>query len=565
MAPDHKGDIMRNWIAALALAASTQALAAHDLVITNGTVIDGSGAPRFQGWVAVDGDRIAAVGKGKAPDAKRTVDATGQVIAPGFVNMLSWATQSLLVDGRAVSDLKQGVTLQVMGEAWTMGPLTPAMRDEMIRSQSTLKFDVPWTTLGEYLTHLETKGIAPNVASFVGATTVRIHELGEGDVDPTPAQLASMQKLVTTAMNEGAMGVGSSLIYAPSSYAETPELVALATASARCGGSYISHMRSEGKYIENALDELITIARESGGPAEIYHMKLSGQANWAKRDAVLAKIAAAKADGLDIRANMYLYPAGATGLDASLPTWVQAGGNDVWIKRLKDPEIRKRVLAEMRAEPDGWENLARSAGDPSRVLFIGFRNPKLRPLIGKTLAQVSAMRGTTPEDTILDLIIEDDSRVDTVYFLMSEDDVEAFAKLPWVTVGSDAGAPAIEGAFLESSDHPRAYGNVARFLGHYVRDRQVDTLESAVHRLSGLPAARLKLADRGVLKPGMAADIVLFDPATIQDHATFAKPQQYATGVSQVFVNGVQVLKDGEPTGAPAGRFLKGPGFGRCA
>jgi N-acyl-D-amino-acid deacylase len=323
-------------------------------------------------------------------------------------------------------------------------------------------------------------------------------------------------------------------------------------------------MRSEGKHIETALDELITIARESGGPAEIYHLKLSGEANWGKREAVLAKIAAARAEGLDIRANMYVYPAGATGLDATMPTWVQAGGDKAWVARLKDPAIRARVLAEMRAEPQGWENLYRSAGDPSRLLFIGFRNPALRPLIGKTLADVSAMRGTSPEDTIIDLVIADESRVDTVFFLMSEENVEAFAGLPWVALGSDAGAPAIEGAFLESSDHPRAFGNVARFLGHYVRDRRVDTLESAVHRLSGLPAARLKLTDRGQLRPGMAADIVLFDPDTIRDHATFQKPQAYATGVSQLFVNGVQVLKDGEPTGAPAGRFLKGPGFQRC-
>lgn len=548
----------------LLLAATAPALAAHDLVIHNGTVIDGSGAPRFKGWVAVDGDRIAAVGKGRPPAARQTVDARGQVIAPGFVNMLSWATESLLVDGRAVSDLKQGVTLQVMGEGWTMGPLTPAMRADMLASQSNLRFDVPWTTLGEYLAHLEGRGIAPNVASFVGATTVRIHELGEGDVQPTAVQLGRMRALVRQAMNEGALGVGSSLIYAPASYAGTAELVALATESARCGGSYISHMRSEGKAIETALDELITVARASGGPAEIYHLKLSGEANWGKREAVLAKIAAARAEGLDIRANMYVYPAGATGLDATMPTWVQAGGDKAWVARLKDPAIRARVLAEMRAEPQGWENLYRSAGDPSRLLFIGFRSPALRPLIGKTLADVSAMRGTSPEDTIIDLVIADESRVDTVFFLMSEENVEAFAGLPWVALGSDAGAPAIEGALLESSDHPRAFGNVARFLGHYVRDRRVDTLESAVHRLSGLPAARLKLTDRGQLRPGMAADIVLFDPDTIRDHATFQKPQAYATGVSQLFVNGVQVLKDGEPTGAPAGRFLKGPGFQRC-
>lgn len=556
---------MRTFIALLAVSSAMPAFGAHDLVIANGFVVDGTGSPGFPGWVAIDGDRIAAVGKGAVPAAQKTVDAKGQVIAPGFVNMLSWATESLLVDGRAVSDLKQGVTLEVMGEGWTMGPLTPAMKAEMTRQQSSLKFDVSWTTLGEYLAHLERKGIAPNVASFVGATTVRIHELGEGDVDPTPEQLARMQGLVRAAMNEGAMGVGSSLIYAPASYAETPELVALAKASAQCGGSYISHMRSEGDHIDKALDELITISRESGGPAEIYHLKLSGRENWPKREAVLAQIAAAKAEGLDIRANMYVYPAGATGLDASMPTWVQAGGDQAWVARLKDPAIRARVLAEMRAEPKGWENLYRRAGDPKNLLFVEFRNPKLRPLIGKTLAEVSAMRGTSPEDTVIDLVIEDESRVGTVYFLMDEKDVEAFARLPWVTLGSDAGAPAIEGVFLESGDHPRAFGNVARFLGHYVRDKGVDTLEGAVHRLSGLPAARLQLKDRGRLAPGMAADVVLFDLRKISDPATFAKPQAYATGVSNVWVNGVQVLAEGEPTGKPAGRFLKGPGFGRCS
>ena len=446
-----------------------------------------------------------------------------------------------------------------------MGPLTPPMRDEMIRSQSTLKYDVPWTTLGEYLTHLETKGVSPNVASYVGATTVRIHELGADDVDPTPEQLGRMTKLVTQAMNEGAMGVGSSLIYAPASYAETPELVALMKAAAQCGGSYISHMRSEGPNIEAAIDELITIARESGAPAEIYHLKISGKDNWGKADAVLKKIADAKAAGLDIRADMYLYEAGATGLDAAMPTWVQAGGDEAWVKRLKDPEIRKRVLAEMRAPAVGWESLYQQAGDASKLLLVDFRNPKLRHLVGKTLAEVAQMRGTSPEDTIIDLVIEDESRVGTAYFMISPENVQRFAGLPWVTIGSDAGAPAIEGVFLENSDHPRAYGNVARFLGYYVRDRKVDTLESAIHRLSGLPTKQLKITDRGTLAPGKFADVVVFDPATIQDHATFAKPKQYSTGVAHVWVNGVQVLKDGEHTGATPGRFVKGPGFGKCA
>lgn len=547
-----------------ALLLATPALAApHDLVIIGGTIYDGSGAPGFAGWVAVDGDRIAAVGRGKAPAAQRTIDASGQAVAPGFINMLSWATESLMIDGRGLSDLRQGVTLEVMGEGWTMGPVNADMKAKALARQQDFKYPITWDTFGGYMQMLEKRGIAPNIASFVGATTVRIHELGEDDVTPTPAQLAGMTRLVRQAMNEGALGVGSSLIYAPASYAKTPELVALATASAQCGGSYISHMRSEGERIGPAVDELISIARQSGGPAEIYHLKISGEENWGKRDAVLAKIEAAQKAGLDIRANMYSYTAGSTGLDASMPTWVQAGGVEQWVKRLQDPEIRRKVLAEMRA-PSGWENLARATGDPSRVLFIGFRNEKLRPLIGKTLADVSAMRGTSPEDTMIDLVIEDESRVDTIYFLMSEDNVEKMLALPWVSLGSDAEASAPEGVFLTSSTHPRAYGNVARFLGHYVRDAKVAPLEQAIHRLSAMPAARLQLADRGTLAAGKAADIVIFDPATIADHASYENPRQFATGVSNVFVNGVQVLADGEPTGKPAGRFLKGPGFNRC-
>ncbi len=552
---------------AAALLTSTSAFAApaYDIVISGGTVYDGTGAPGFPGWVALQDDRIAAVGKGRAPAAERTVDATGKAVAPGFINMLSWATESLMIDGRGLSDLKQGVTLQVMGEGWSMGPYTPDMKAFLQKQQQDFKYEIDWTTLGQYLTKLEKAGIAPNVASFVGATTVRIHELGYVDVDPTPAQLANMVKLVRAAMHEGALGVGSSMIYAPASYAETPELVALARASAQCGGSYISHMRSEGDRIGEAIDEMITIARESGGPVEIYHLKISGKDNWGKRDAVLKQIADAKAAGLDIRANMYVYPAGATGLDAAMPTWVQSGGIDEWVERLKDPAIRARVVAEMRGKAVGWENLGQAAGDPSKILFIGFRNETLRPLIGKTLADVMAMRGTSAEDTIIDLVIQDESRVDTVYFLMSDENVKRFAGLPWVTLGSDAEASAPEGLFLKSSTHPRAYGNIARFLGKFVRDEKVDTLESAIHRLSGLPAARLKLDNRGTIAPGKAADVVIFDPATIADRATFAKPQQFAVGVDHVFVNGVQLLKAGEPTGASAGRFLKGPGFGRCA
>jgi N-acyl-D-amino-acid deacylase len=553
-------------LAVLLLLSAAQPVVAQgfDTVISGGTIYDGTGAPGFKGWVALSGDRVAAVGRGEAPKATRTIDATGKAVAPGFINMLSWATESLLLDGRGLSDLKQGVTLEVMGEGWSMGPYSADMKKVLTRQQQDFKYAIDWTTLGEYLAKLEKAGISPNVASYVGATTVRIHEIGAGDVDPTPAQLGSMAKLVREAMNEGAMGVGSSLIYAPASYAETPELVVLAKASAGCGGSYISHMRSEGAQIEAAVDELIRIARESGGPAEMYHMKLSGKDNWGKLPVVLKKVTDARAEGLQIWGNMYVYPAGATGLDASMPTWVQAGGIDAWVARLKDPATRAKVIAEMRGKPVGWENLARSAGDPSKVMFIGFRNEKLRPLIGKTLAEVMALRGTSAEDTIIDLVIEDGSRVDTVYFLMSDENVKATASLPWVTLGSDAEASAPEGLFLKSSTHPRAYGNVARFLGKYVRDEKVDTLEGAVRRLSGLPAERLKLADRGFLKPGMAGDVVVFDPATIADRATFEKPQQYAVGVSHVWVNGVQVLADGAHTGAKPGRFVKGPGFGKC-
>ena len=478
--------------------------------------------------------------------------------------MLSWATESLLADGRAQSDIRQGVTLEVMGEGNSMGPLNPEMKRLAAARQDDIKYPITWTTLGEYLTMLEKRGIAPNVASFVGATTVRVHELGEKDIDPTPAQLERMQALVRAAMNEGAMGVGSSLIYAPAAYAETPELIALATTSAQCGGMYISHMRSEGDRIEAAVDELIEIARKSGGPAEIYHLKMSGKDNWGKLDTIIAKVEAARAAGVRVTADMYNYTAGATGLDASMPVWVQDGGLEAWIARLKDPAIRVRVKAEMNRKGEGWENLFYSAGTPDNILLLGFKNEMLKPLAGKTLGEVARVRGTSPADTAMDLVIEDGSRVGTAYFLMDEANVQRQTGLPWVSFGSDAGAPSAEGVFLKSQDHPRAYGNVARLLGHYVRDEQAATLPDAIRRLTALPAANLGIKDRGRLKPGYFADVVVFDPATIADHATFAKPAQYATGVTQVFVNGIHVLRDGEPTGAAAGRFVKGPGTGKC-
>jgi len=554
-------------LAIVALLMAGSALA-QPVVLTGGMVVDGSGDTPYAGWLAMDGDRITALGKGVPPAAvlrgALVRDVKGQAIAPGFVNMLSWATESLLIDGRAQSDIRQGVTLEIMGEGSSMGPLNTDMKRLWAQRQDDIKFPITWTTLGEYLAMLEAKGIAPNVASFVGHTTVRVHEVGESDVDPTAAQLARMQGLVRAAMNEGALGLGTSMIYAPAAYAETPELVALAKASAACGGMYISHMRSEGDRIEQAVDELIDIARQSGGPAEIWHMKMSGKRNWGKMDTIIGKVEAARASGIRITANMYNYTAGATGLDAAMPLWVQSGGLEAWIERLKDPATRARVKAEMMDENAAWENLARRAGDPDNVLLLGFKNPKLKHLTGKTLGAVARERGVSPEDAAIDLVIEDGSRVGTAYFLMDEANVKRQTALPWMSFGSDAAAPSAEGVFLLSQDHPRAYGNVARLLGKYVRDEQATTLQDAVRRLTHLPVTNMGIKDRGLLKPGYFADVVVFDPKTISDRATFDKPAQYATGVAQVFVNGVQVLKDGEPTGAPAGRFVKGPGVGRC-
>ena len=565
---------MRWLVAAMLASGSAQAMVPMmpSVLIDNAMIYDGLGGAPYLGSLAISGDRILVVSRGSPAadavirrDARQVIDAKGMAVAPGFINMLSWSTESLIADGRAVSDIKQGVTLEVMGEGNSMGPLSPAMKALASKRQDDIKYPVTWTTLGEYLTMLEKRGIAPNVASFVGATTVRIHELGEADVDPTPEQLVRMRKLVRKAMNEGAMGVGSSLIYAPAFFAETPELIALATESAKCGGMYISHIRNESDRIEAAIAELIEIARQSGGPAEIYHLKQAGKANWGKLDAVIAQVEAARASGLRITADMYNYTAGATGLDAAMPLWVQAGGIEKWIERLKDPVNRARVLREMKSPIPGEENLLLAAGSPDKVLLLGFKNPKLKPLTGKTLAEVAKLRGMSHEETAIDLVIEDGYRVSTAYYLMDEANVRRQTGLPWMAFGSDAEASAPEGVFLQSSTHPRAYGNVARLLGKYVRDEKATTLPDAIRRLTSFPADNLGLKDRGRLKAGAFADIVIFDPATIGDHATFAKPQQFATGVAHVFVNGVLVLKDGEPTGAKAGRFVKGPGAGRCS
>ncbi|MEL7450826.1 MAG: D-aminoacylase [Pseudomonadota bacterium] len=531
-----------------------------DVLITNGMVYDGSGGDPVRADVAIDGDRIVAIGTDLG-EAATTVDASGKAVAPGFINMLSWATESLIEDGRSMSDIRQGVTLEVFGEGWSMGPLSEWMKDAAVAMQGDVKYAIEWTTLGEYLEFLEDKGVSTNVASFVGATTVRIHVLGEDDVDPDPEQLREMQQLVRDAMQEGALGVGSSLIYAPAFYAETDELVALASAAGEYGGRYISHMRSEGNRLLESVDELIEIARRAQVGAEIYHLKAAGQDNWNKMPQVFDRIEQARAEGLDITTDMYTYTAGATGLDAAMPPWVQAGGHDAWAERLQDPAIRERLREEIATPSDEWENLYLAAGSADQLLLIGFKNPDLKHLTGKTLAEVAADRGTPVIDTMMDLVIEDGSRVGTVYFLMSEDNIRAKIRQPWMSFGSDAESSAPEGVFLLSSTHPRAYGNVARLLGKYVRDEQVISLQEAVRRLTSLPAENLNIRERGRLQAGYFADVVMFDPDAVMDHATFDDPLQLSTGVSDVLVNGELVLRNGEHTGALPGRVVRGPGF----
>jgi N-acyl-D-amino-acid deacylase len=546
------------------LSASAAAQApAYDLIIRGGTIYDGSGKPPVVGDVAIKDDRIVAVGK-VVGTAKTEVSAKGMAVAPGFINMLSWATESLIADPKSQSDIRQGVTLEVMGEGWSMGPMNATMKALETERQGDIKYPIEWTSLGDYLSWLEKRGVSTNVASFVGAATVRVHELGEGDVDPTPEQLARMRALVKQAMNDGAMGVGSSIIYAPGSYAETDELVALTSEAAKCGGMYISHMRSEGDRIEEAVDELIDISRRSGAPAEIYHLKMAGRSNWGKLDTIVKKIEDARAEGLKITTDMYTYTAGATGLDAAMPTWVQAGGLEEWIKRLKDPAIRARVAAEMKQPGTDWENLYFGAG-ADKMILSGFKNDALKPLTGKTLAEVAAMRGKPAEEVAMDLVVEDGSRVGTVYFLMSEDNVRRQVQLPWMSFGSDAASQATEGVFLKSGAHPRTYGNFARLLGRYVRDEKLISLEQAVYRLTTLPATNLGIKDRGALKPGYYADVLVFDPATIGDRSTFEKPHQYSVGMRDVFVNGVGVLRNGEHSGATPGRAVRGAGFNRCS
>ncbi len=536
----------------------------HDVIIRGGMIYDGSGAAPFLGDVALDGDSIAAIGDLESARGRKEINAAGLAVAPGFINVLSWATESLIEDGRSQSNIRQGVTLEIFGEGWSMGPLNEAMKEEMIERQRDIKFDVAWTTLGEYLEYLAQRGVSPNVASFVGATTVRIHVLGYEDRPPSAEELDQMRALVRQGMREGALGLGSSLIYAPAFYAGTEELIELARVAAGYGGTYISHIRSEGNRLLEAVEELIRIAREADLPAEIYHLKAAGRSNWDRLAQVIERIEQARARGLRITADMYTYTAAATGLDATMPPWVQEGGHQAWIERLGDPQVRSRVAREMIETSDDWENLFLAAG-PEKILLVGFKSEKLKPLTGKTLAEVAAQRGTSPEETVMDLIVEDDSRVEAVYFLMSEQNVRRKIQLPWVSFGSDEASMAPEGVFLESNPHPRAYGTFARLLGRYTREEKLQPLEESIRRLTSLPAGNLNLDRRGSLAAGSFADVVVFDPGTIQDHATYDAPHQYSTGMVHVFVNGVQVLDGGEHTGATPGRVVRGRGWKRGA
>jgi N-acyl-D-amino-acid deacylase len=533
--------------------------AAHDVVIRGGTIYDGTGGSPFAGDVAIDGDHVAAVGA-VAERGRSEIDAHGLAVAPGFINMLSWATTSLIADGRSQSDIRQGVTLEVFGEGWSLGPVNDAMRREQTEQQGDIKYDISWTTLAEALDTIAASGISPNIASFVGAATIRIHELEHARRRPNADELGRMRALVEAAMRDGALGVGSALIYSPATYADTDELVALAEIAGRHGGMYISHMRSEGDRLVEAVDEVIEIARRARVPAEIYHLKQAGRANWTKLEEVIQHVERARAEGLAVTADMYPYEAGATGLSSCFPPWAHEGGLGATLARLRDPGQRARIRDEMARPGRDWENLYQAAGTPEGIVLVSFKNERLKPLTGRTLGQVAAERGADPRDVAMDLVLEDESRVGMVIFMASAENLRREVALPWMSFGSDAGSIAPEGAFLLSQPHPRTYGTFARLLGRFVRDELAAPLEDVVRRMTGFPAANLKLDRRGLLRPGYFADVVAFDPLTIQDHATYADPHRYATGVEHVLVNGSPVLRGGEHTGARPGRVLFGSG-----
>ena len=549
----------------LLLAATSVSIIAadFDVIIKNGAVYNGTGSEAQHVDLAIRGDRIAGVGDYKNAKAKTVIDARGLAVAPGFINMLSWSTESLIQDGRSQSEIREGVTTEIMGEGESMGPLNEELKKRMLREQSDIKFDIKWNTLAEYLQYLEKRGISCNVASFIGAATIRENVIGFEDKVPTAEQLDQMRELVRKEMEAGALGIGTALIYPPAFYSKTDELIELCKVAAKYKGKYISHMRSEGNQLLEAFDELLRISREAGIPAEVYHIKAAGEKNWGKIDNLLSQIEAAQKEGLNVRANMYTYTAAGTGLDACLPPWTEEGGYPALFKRLRDPATREKIAAEVKIDSDKWENLYIGAGSPDNILLVAFKSEKLKPLTGKTLATVAKMRGKDPITTIMDLIAEDESRIGTIYLVMSEENVKKEIAKPWISFCSDEASQAPEGVFLKSNPHPRAYGSFVRVLGKYVRDEKVITLPEAIRRLSAFPATNLGLDHRGMLKEGMFADVVAFDPATIADHATFEKPHQYATGVKHVFVNGVQVIKDGEHTGAKPGRALWGPGKAR--
>lgn len=531
----------------------------HNIIIRNGAIYDGSGKQPYMADLAITGDTIAEIGRidGRA---RQEIDAGGLAVSPGFINMMCWANESLIHDGRSQSDIRQGVTLEILGEGWSMGPLNDDLKTYMKERQGDIRYDVEWTTLREYLEYLVRRGVSTNVASFVGAGGVRANVLGFADRRPTPDELTRMQALVRQAMAEGAVGLSAALIYAPDSYADTAELIALARVTAEYNGLFAAHLRSEGETFLEALEEFLTIVTESGARGEIYHLKASGRRNWPKLEAAIARVEAARAAGLPITADMYTYHASATGLDAMMPGWVQEGGHQAWVERLRDPAVRERLKREISMPSADWENSYHEAGDASKVLCVSFKNDALKPLTGKSLAEIAALRGANPVETAMDLVIEDDSRVGCVYFTMSEENVRREIGLPWVSFCSDSASLAPEGVFLRSNPHPRAYGSFARLLGKYVRDEGLISLEEAVRRLSALPAGNMRLDRRGRLLPGHFADVVIFDPVTIQDHATFDRPHQFATGVRDVLVNGVAVLRDGEHTGAMPGQVVDGPG-----
>jgi N-acyl-D-amino-acid deacylase len=551
------------FILAMALISGCNNKKQFDKIIRNGLIYDGRGGAPYKADIAINADTIAEIGDLSAMNAKEETDAHGMAVAPGFINMLCWATESLIQDGRSQSDIRQGVTLEVMGEGTSMGPLNAKMKADMAITQKDIKYKITWNTLGEYLNFLEKKGVSCNVASFIGAGTVRTNVIGEDNRPPTPAELKQMQLLVKQAMQEGAMGVGSSLIYPPDFFAKTDELVALCKEASAYGGSYISHMRSEGNRINEAIAELVTIARQANIHAEIYHLKVAGRDNWPKMDSVINQIENARKQGLNITADMYTYLAGATGLTAAFPPSLQDGGFGKLWQRLHDPVIRKQMVKAMDSNATDWENLYYGAGSPEKVLLLSFKHDSLKKYTGKTLADVARLRKKSPEETAMDLILQDSTRIGVAYFIMDEYNVKKQIALPWVSFGSDAGSFANEGVFLKSNPHPRAYGNFIRVLGKYSRDEKVITLQDAIRKLAYLPATNLKLKKRGALLKGFYADVVIFDPLKVQDYATYENPHRYATGITDVFVNGVQVLKDGNHTGATPGRFIKGPGYGK--